>query len=1453
MAAATTPQPEGEDVFSRGQEESTLTPSEDFTSPHEPSHDLAASSLDEHDDDPYEGHLLMTGDESTMRMRHSRVQYHQQQAQAQQAAYYASSPSSGVSPRPPRHPGQFSFSEAGRRRVDRHNPFEQSTNSNGSNSLVDPSSTPDRTDVRNSPSPRNNPFDESPRNNPFDELSAAISKEEEASEAFVALKPPPSQQPKPEEEWTQESSAFVQTNSKDTRTHSWDSDRQFPIREIERIQRKTRKLRKGKKPMTSLFRPQEEEDNEPEDDGFRHKDRLAAFPTTAPAPRSESATPTTASLSADGQGPRSSRLLPANQRAWNQTPPPGARRKSYFPAHDSLAEVLDQPTVSTEGSVQTTRSRGSVQAEKVLLQSFKRPSKSRVRSATPPTAYDEKKEDDAAAVATKTWARAKAVVLLPPDDAPSQSTQEEDAPTTADMSEESVPHTDNNAYDDNTNNETKDLTLHDLCAEASETEDIAWRNALYLLSIQPKLAAVADEQQFTPLHVCCLGPDAAPSFMIRALLYTHPAAARTPDEGGRLPLHLVAATSADVESMQLLVNEYPEGVMQADDFGLTPLLLLLRNVQVGWDVERIQILLGRTTMTPTADEEDEDAAPHHFLFRRGSHFKLPAQDVRRVLQKPRPVTRFTRADHEVDIAQYPPDIQISLRKLTRWRSRRREALSLSRTEEEEDDEDDEELNAAAISTPTTLQLPIHMVLYRAMHQSLSLPLSPSSNSRASHAEEVEFDVNSDDDEVDSSPPQSPLRLSPRENQRQQKKEDDDASSVVSDRIGKSHAASDDVMEVLRLLIEAYPEGLSMRDGEGMTPLMMVLSMDEELPSTDLVALLLGRRTSGATIDWASNDLPLHNLSSSPLWMNPAMVPSSWTKQLPLHIAAEEFLAELPLVQLLFEAYPAAIQVQDANGRTPLHLALSSYRKIPVDPRIMNMLFSDNVAQTRDRKGRRPLDVMLDNPQVLPDYPPFAWKLAEANEPNAASAYQRFFHASLLHLSSSGTDRRFLHDLEILPQWMRRQACVSSFVQEMLLEEIATPWKCAVIILDGLLLVALLTVFRLQMNEYIMTGSSLATWYTFTVFGVAAARFLLLGVLASLATKLGQHRDLILSNLWWWIDYAAMILVTVTSVLFNGTIDDDLLLSLGTGATGFLWWSVIGYLSRWSFSMAVFSGLLSQLSSYLVYVLIAFGAVVVAFGQMLYTVFQTSCEDAIVFSSVCTVRDSYRVIYLLMRGESLADEEGLTRMSPEAITMVAGFLFFVSLVAVGLLAIVVLVAGHADVDDIARRSYWEPMLGFVLSMNTLGFCGRDRERTCGDSFSAKMEVTWDLLTYYLTGNRDKRDTSWYAQPGSAILAWPLALLSIVFVPLWFLLGMLTLGYLWPPQIRRAVLRPVDLWRRRNTEIKSSEATAHQLNSLRSEAAKFKVLSYDRMTSIEREIRELKDLLYLAMREEEEEEE
>ena len=280
-------------------------------------------------------------------------------------------------------------------------------------------------------------------------------------------------------------------------------------------------------------------------------------------------------------------------------------------------------------------------------------------------------------------------------------------------------------------------------------------------------------------------------------------------------------------------------------------------------------------------------------------------------------------------------------------------------------------------------------------------------------------------------------------------------------------------------------------------------------------------------------------------------------------------------------------------------------------------------------------------------------------------------------------------------------------------------------------------------------------------------------------------------------------------------------------------------------MSIFSGMLSQLSSYVVYALIALGAVFVAFTQMLYTVFQTDCENAISTSTVCSVRDSYRIVYLLLRGEVFVDVTGSTQMSSQAATMIAAFLFSLFVVAVGLFAIIILVTGQADLDELARRCYWEPIMAYVLSMNTLGVCGNEKRRTCGDFMSDKLSVAWDVLTLHFTGGGglSTKSKTWLVSP---IFTAPLAVLSFIIIPIWILVGALTLGFLWPPQIRRVLFRPNTLWQSRRAILRSSETTTQQIHALRSETVKFKVLSYDRMMGMEKQMRELNDLVRAALK-------
>jgi hypothetical protein len=98
----------------------------------------------------------------------------------------------------------------------------------------------------------------------------------------------------------------------------------------------------------------------------------------------------------------------------------------------------------------------------------------------------------------------------------------------------------------------------------------------------------------------------------------------------------------------------------------------------------------------------------------------------------------------------------------------------------------------------------------------------------------------------------------------------------------------------------------------------------------------------------------------------------------------------------------------------------------------------------------------------------------------------------------------------------------------------------------------------------------------------------------------------------------------------------------------------------------------------------------------------------------------------------------------------------------------------------------------------------------------------------------------------IWSWPLWIVAIIALPLWVAIGALTLGLLWPPQLRRLVFRPFALNSGR-TSYASRERASSNISAMRDEVRQLKLLGYERSGEIERELRELKELLYSAMKE------
>jgi len=699
--------------------------------------------------------------------------------------------------------------------------------------------------------------------------------------------------------------------------------------------------------------------------------------------------------------------------------------------------------------------------------------------------------------------------------------------------------------------EELDLTLHDLCGESSSTDDIAWRNALHVLSVQPLLASVVDGAGWTPLHVACLGSTPPPVFMTRALLYVYSKAAGKVDSGGRLPLHLVAASSGDVETMQLLIQEYPEGVYQTDALGWSPLNLMLRNFAVDITLEHCRILLGLTIPSELAQAKEPI-----LLQRRGDHLNLGFDELGRIYARPTPVSRVAQElMHEEAFQAFPNDVQMSLRRLCQWKRKQRRISSkqgntdIGAEEIETALSFDAETNPAALVTPTKWELPIHIIVKRGLSESRN-----ERNSRDHEGEEGEEEDGND-------------REAP-------------SSSIVAPKF----------IQLVRLFIAVYPEGLVARDVHGYTPLLTALLMSNMGPSKELVETLLGKRTPGydSLPQWAQN-MPLHSVSAG-RYRNPAMVPCNNNQQLPLHFIAEEMAHDFDMLLTVYESYPGAIQIQDARGRTPLHILLRNYRRAPVNLDTVALLLSDRVAQTFDSEGKLPFDILADSAVNLPKEKPQLRMNASSCIISSTfddKIFKKFFQGTIAASRKPNSRNRlesdsFLWRLRSLPPWLRRQACSASFVQELLVEELASPIKCFLILFYGALLFILIAVFRIQMQYVIESSDStvqLPQWAFVVICGTTFGIFLGQSVFWSICASMSDFLRLCVFNVWRWIDLAAIALVAATTTMVNyGVHSSEQVLVIGTAATGMLWISAIGYIASWWYGASIFLAAVQRVRS-----------------------------------------------------------------------------------------------------------------------------------------------------------------------------------------------------------------------------------------------------------------------------------
>lgn len=910
--------------------------------------------------------------------------------------------------------------------------------------------------------------------------------------------------------------------------------------------------------------------------------------------------------------------------------------------------------------------------------------------------------------------------------------------------------------------------LHDLCSEATSIDDVTWRNALFLLSTQPHLANTMD-CGWTPLHISCLGKFAPPEFFIRALLVASPEAASTLDHAGRLPLHLLAATSADPNVLQLLVDENPQAILEYDDKGMLPLHLLLKNDLIHLSIQHVRILLGQTIQIGANGQSRKVSR------RRRQHLDLTFEEVNELL------SRDDR--HHKHIQQrYPEDIQVSFRRLARWKRKRSElngGSGLSAKRVLDDSLSFHDLNPGVLPASPFNQLPLHLAVSR-----------------------ISLSNNTDD-----------------------AKTNDDRTCY-----------SDGIVEILRVIIAANPSALVARDGDGRTPLLLALCSQDALPNQEMIECLLGRNTVGFESPpiWAG-DVELHKKDNN-RFTNPAMISTNDTHQLPLHVVADQMTSNLTVLTAVYDAYPGAVHVQDIRGRTPLHLALKNFQRVQLHPCGLSILLTDRVALIKDDEGMIPFDLFVKGADRLPQLEP----VSVVGDVATAEVYKRFFQSSVVAPSSFCRDDSlaFLQQLREFPSWLRRYALSASFVQDIVQYETIQAPSVALILLNGIVFGVFLTLFRMEVNRF--TTAQQHPIHTSAIYWLSSYILLWQLLFCYASSQASVFLSQCLLNSWFWIDLGGIALSVVTISFMSHNNNRDTAVALGAASTGLLWMSAVVYVARWWHGMALFVGGAARLGRMLFSPLLAVTALVVGFAQMFFTLNWTTptdgCETVLGGRALCNVRDAYATVYLLLLGTPLVNTGDGDELTNGTIALIAVFTFLLVLLLINLTISVVLETVEQDWNELAVANFWESKLVFHYLTTTSNFSYNSTINNATKSMDNLTSNLWEGCMLSVYGSTENQPVS------SSVQLLVRGTLSLLVIPVWFILGWTTLGLLWPPQVRSWLFR---VQRNRRSSHCSAFSGVNNLATLRNDLLQLKTMSYDKSNSIEQQLFELRQIILGAV--------
>lgn len=622
-------------------------------------------------------------------------------------------------------------------------------------------------------------------------------------------------------------------------------------------------------------------------------------------------------------------------------------------------------------------------------------------------------------------------------------------------------------------------------------------------------------------------------------------------------------------------------------------------------------------------------------------------------------------------------------------------------------------------------------------------------------------------------------------------------------------------DVLRLLTEAYPEGKTLQDSQKRTPLHFYLAQRSDNPNSMAENVEFLSDNGAAELPDVGGMLPMH------------------------YACAYGVVASV--LEVLAEAYPDSLVARENNDRVPFHLALVNAHR-DASPGVVEFLIRHAGAETvnmRDRNGYLPLHLLALG---LKGFHPETHQQRQ----NVADCLRMYLGAEPIAQAD------FLTALQDLPDWLQDTAVVSLHVRNILNQKIVQRFPTMILMLDGYMIILLIVTFEITTrNEIDYRAGDPAGWHSdvelYLVF---------LGGIYFLLREIIQFISLLnLGNVsaWFWDANNWLDICLITTVLYFAIImtdrdcydennenacpgiSDRAFQNGAAFAKGVLWVYVISYLKSTLVDFAVFVGGVFYVLQRLVAFLIAVGVILLAFAQMFYIVYTDTaiCEDVEQGTEPCddqfphcSFDSSLLKVYTMMMGE--IGDESRYDSSQIAQLLYVLYAFLVVILLSNVLIAIVTDSYEVIQNDRAAIVFWSNRLDFVAEMDAVTFGLRNKMRLGGDGsdgglvgqegpaqepYNKKSSGTstafydgWkNLMQLFDQHLYDDIDMS-----PSGVEFWFYILfrgLAIVFfIPLWIVAGFLTVGWLWPPQIRQY------LFVQKETKISRSDVEKRKLNQL-----------------------------------------